>query len=78
MKCSVCRVLNGPVLVGHAMEREVVALVGQTEVLGALEIVEHAEGVSECCDEYQRQQPTARHACADAEWSPTLWDSDFV
>ena len=30
----------------RAVEREVVALVGQAEVLGALEVVEHAEGVS--------------------------------
>ena len=37
--------LYGPVRVGHAVEREVVALVGQAEVLGALEVVEHAKGV---------------------------------
>ena len=37
--------LHGPVRVGHAVEREVVALVGQAEVLGALEVVEHAKGV---------------------------------
>ena len=41
------RVLDRPVGVGHAVQREVVALVGQAEVLGALEIVEHAKGVSE-------------------------------
>ena len=37
--------LHGPVRVGHAVEREVVALVGQAEVLGAREVVEHAKGV---------------------------------
>ena len=34
-----------PVGVGHAVQREVVALVGQAEVLHALEVVEHAKGV---------------------------------
>ena len=37
--------LHGPVRVGQAVEGEVVALVGQAEVLGALEVVEHAKGV---------------------------------